>query len=421
VLAILFTIVALAAAAAEPATLTADLDGDGQAETATARLSRRTIHVEIDDAGGRRLASADAASPGAAAGPAALSLSIGPLGSSGALLEVAAAAAGGECHSVFRFRGGTLSRLPLREGSRERSDCGPAEGWTVRWERPSQEAPSVLVRERTLESPTGAHREREVFAFTGFALELDPARSSAEIGGVSIPAWSERVLYTRMALEILKSRYDLSKFRSAPRLVIEANRARGVFAFHFSDKTGELVAPVTAFGPGAEAGTFKLSVRDGDKTAGVRAVVRDRVVTEVIVSGLSPRWDAVYLPANKFTGGELEIFARAEDEVASDMLVGLWTSERGEQMAVNLVPGVLGVIQVRQAELEVLLDPVPSGSDVLLVPRNGSAPTWALALRGGNGLARLPVRCSGDRGAWKCESAGPAVVFHRVGGRMNAR
>jgi len=414
-------LLAAAASAAQPASLTADLDGDGKPETATARVQGKSVRVEISDAKGKRRAAAEAPAPAAPAERVAVALSGGELGSTGVLLEVSASTAAARCHSVFRYRDGSLTRLPMRQGSRTLPDCGPDEGWTVRWERPVENAPSVLVRERTRPAAEGPLHQREVFAFTGFALDLDEARSSAELGSLAIPAWNEAVLNTKSALEVLMSRYDFTKYRSAPRLTIETDRERGVFALHFKDKEDELAAPIVASGPGPEPGEIALSFRAGEKPASVRVRVKDRVVTEVIVSGLAPRWDAVYSPANRFTGGQIEIFARAEDEVASDMLVGLWTSERGEQFAVNLAPGALGVVEMRKAQLEVLLDAVPSGSDVLLVPRDGSRPAWALALRGGNGLARLPVRCEGDRGAWNCDPAGPPEVFHRVGGRVNAR
>jgi hypothetical protein len=422
VLPLFSAILALAAAAsATPVSLSADFDGDGRVETATARPLRKAIRVEIADARGTRLASADAAAPAGKLDPASVTLTDGPIGSPGALLAVSSTAGGEQCHSVFRFKDRALTRLPLQQGGRQLPDCAPAEGWTFEWERPAEDAPSVLVRQRTRETPQGPHQEREVYAFTGFALELDLARSSARIGRVVIPTWSPAILYTRDALDILKSRFDLTKFRAAPRLTIETDPGKGVFAFHFKDNAGELVAHVTEAGRGAEKNELLLSIRAGDKMSGVRLLVRDRIVTEVGVSGLGSRWDAMYSPANRLTGAAVETFARAEDEIASDMLPGLWTSEKGEQLAVNQVPGVLGVVEMRKAQLEVLLDPVPRGADVLLLPRDGSAPAWALVLRGGNGIARLPVHCARDGGAWNCDPTGPAELFHRVGGRMNVR
>jgi hypothetical protein len=88
----------------------------------------------------------------------------------------------------------------------------------------------------------------------------------------------------------------------------------------------------------------------------------------------------------------------------------------------NLVPGVLGAIDMRRSQLDVSLDPVPPGTDVLLLPRDRTAPAWALVLKGANGIGRVPVRCGNQAaGSWRCETAGPAEAFHRVGGRMNAR
>jgi hypothetical protein len=422
VLALFSVILALAAAApAAPVSLSADFDGDGRVETATARPLGKAIRVEIADARGKRLASADAVAPAGTLDPASVTLTGGPLGSPGVLLAVSSTAGSEQCHSVFRFKDRALTRLPMKQGGRQLPDCAPAEGWTVEWERPAEDAPSVVVRQRTRETPQGPHQEREVYAFTGFALELDPARSSARIGSVVIPTWIPATLYTRDALEILKSRFDLTKFRAAPRLTIETDPGKGVFAFHFKDKAGELVVPVTEAGRGAERNELLLSIRAGDKTAGVRLTVRDRIVTEVTVTGLGSRWDTPYSPANRLTGAAVETFARAEDEIALDMLPGLWSSEKGEQFAMNVVPGILGVVEMRKAQLEVLLDPVPRGADVLLLPRDGSAPGVALSLRGGNGIARLPVRCARDGSAWSCDPTGPAELFHRVGGRMNVR
>ena len=399
----------------------ADLDGDGKVETATAHVRGKTIRLEIADASGKRLASADAPAPDGAT-DASIRLQGGSLGSPGALLEVAGDGSGHECRSVWRFHDKALARLPLRRGTASQADCSASEGWTTKWEKPAENAPAVYVRERTRETPGGRHHEKEVFAFTGFALELDPSRGAAEIAGVEIPAWNDAILYTKPALDTLVSRFDLSPFRAAPRLRIQADRSSGLFAFHLSDRQGTLDLPVTANAAAAEPNERDLTLGTDKGPLTIRAAVRGGIVWEVRMTGLSARWDALYVPASRFTGGAFEIYARAEDEIATDYLAGLWASEKGEQLALNLVPGVLGALEMRRASVDVLLDPVPSGTDVLLVPRDGSPPAWGLALRGGNGLARLPVRCGGrDAGVWRCETIGPAQPFHRVGGRMNAR
>jgi hypothetical protein len=379
------------------------------------------VRLEIANAAGKRLAYADAPAPGGS-GETGIVLTSGSLGSSGALLEVTAANAAGECHSIWRFRDGALSRLPIKRGSEGLPDCAQPAGWTVRWEKKAEDAPAIFVRERTRETARGAQLQREVYAFTGFALELDARRSHWEIAGVAIPLWTDAILYTKPALEVLSSRFDLSTFRSAPRLKVRTDWAAGIFEVELWDHAGKLDAPVTAVGPGSEQYQVKLTVQTDKGQTDLQATVRGDIISELRVTGLSPRWDALYQPARRFTGGEFEVYARAEDETASNHLVGLWSSEHGEMLAMNLVPGFLGALEIRHSQVDASLDPVPAGTDVLLVPRNGSPPAWALKLKGPNGLDRVPVKCRGpSAGAWICEAAGPAEPFHRVGGMMNAR
>lgn len=420
------SIAALALAAASspapaPAALTADLDGTGRAVTAKVRARGKSVRLEITDAKGKRLGAVDAPAGGGAA--STLRLGSGSLGSPGTLMEVVAAGPDEECRSFWRFRDGKFVRLPARHGRQTLSDCARPDGWTAGWEKKASDAPAVWVRERTRETPRGKHREREVYAFSGFSLDFDPARSSGEIGGVPIPVWNDAILYTPTALDILSTRFDLTRFRTAPRLRIRADRAQGLFALEFTDHAGRLEAAVTATAPGIDSNEIDLTVRLETGKASARVTLRGAIVTEVLVAGVSSRWDGGYQPASRFAGGALQIYARAEDELASNSLVGLWASDRGDQLAMNLVPGVLGVIEMRHSQLDVSLDPVPAGTDVLLLPRDGTAPAWALVLKGANGIDRVKLRC-GSRaagGSWSCETAGPAEAFHRVGGRMNAR
>ena len=113
-------------------TVSADLDGDGTAETVTASASKKGIRVEVRDARGKRVAEAVAPSPAGAVVP--FTLTTAPIGSSGSLLEVAAATDSSECVSVWRLRDGALNRVPIRDASGQPlPDCG-APGWTWRWE-----------------------------------------------------------------------------------------------------------------------------------------------------------------------------------------------------------------------------------------------------------------------------------------------
>src|SRR4029077_12877778 len=127
---------------------------------------------------------------------------------------------------------------------------------------------SVLVRERTENSPQGALHVREVFAFAGFSLDVDPKRSTRAISGVEIPRWYDAVLYSDEALYVLNGRYDLSRMRAQPTIRIQANRERGVFAVALSSPSGSAVAPVE-------------SSTEGNGGAGVRGRLgqEDRRVT----------------------------------------------------------------------------------------------------------------------------------------------
>jgi hypothetical protein len=419
-LSIAAVVLAAASSPAPPrAALTADLDGTGRALTATARARGKTARLEIANAKGKLLSAVDAPAPG---GASAVRLGSGALGSPGTLMEVVAAGPDEECRSFWRFREGALVRLPARHGKQNLPDCARPDGWTAGWEKTDGDTPAVWVRKRTRETPRGTHREREVYAFSGFSLDLDPVRSSAEIAGVAIPVWNDAILYTPSALDNLSSRFDLTRFRAAPRLAIRADRAQGLFVLVFEDHAGRLEAAVTATAPGIDPNEIDLTLRAETGKASARVTLRGTIVTTARVAGVSSRWDGGYQPASRFTGAALEIYARAEDELASNALVGLWASDRGEQLAMNLVPGMLGVIEMRRSQLDVSLDPVPAGTDVLLLPRDGAAPAWALVLKGTNGIGRVPVRCgSRNAGSWSCETAGPAEAFHRVGGRMNAR
>ena len=292
VLALCIAAVVLAAEASPPpapapAPSTADFDGDGRAETATARAQGKSARLEIADAKGKRLAAADAPVP---AGDSVLLLESGALGSPGALIEVIAAGPNEECRSFWRFRDGALTRLPARNGKQNLPDCSPPDGWTASWEKAAKDAPAVWVRERTRQTPRGAHRERDVYVFSGFTLDCDPARSSAEIAGVAIPTWNEGILYTPTAIDTLSTRFDLTRFRAAPRLAIRTDRAKGLFVFAFEDHAGRLEAPVTGAARGGEPNEVILTLETPAGKASARVTVRGSIVSEAVVAGLAPRW-----------------------------------------------------------------------------------------------------------------------------------
>src|SRR5450432_4322555 len=176
-----------APAAGQAPSFSADLDGDGASESVSAVLRRKMARIEVRSAAGKILASADAPAP---AGNPRIAFTAGSLGSAGALLEVIAASEKEECRSLWRFQQSSLSRVPLVGGTAaSRADCSPPAGWAYTWDRPSEDAPAEYRRERTRETEGGTHHQVESFRYAGFRLEIDPARSRAEIRGIGIPRW----------------------------------------------------------------------------------------------------------------------------------------------------------------------------------------------------------------------------------------
>src|SRR6185295_1802134 len=172
----MFLFLAILAAGAllqSPPTQTADLDGQGGRETAAVIVDGRTVALEIRDARGDLLAREVIPSAGQASPRAGLSL--GPLGSAGALVDTAVAVAGTECRTLWRYRDGRLTRVPLLGPSGPVPDCGPPE-WKYRWERPAEDAPALLMRERSRKRGNGVFREVEAYRYAGFRMEPDTTR-----------------------------------------------------------------------------------------------------------------------------------------------------------------------------------------------------------------------------------------------------
>ena len=143
------------------------------------------------------------------------------------------------------------------------------------------------------------------------------------------PAWYPATLYSRKALETLYSRFRLAEMRAEPTLRIEADRARGVFALRFAGPGGTLVAPVDAYAVGG--GTATLGARAGERTAqvSIRLGGDGSIPYEVRVEGLGPQWDRAYSPAGAWRGAGRQVFLGAEDELASEDLVGIWADPAG--------------------------------------------------------------------------------------------
>jgi len=404
-----------------PASLTADLAGDGTPVTAEAEAGRSTIRLTIRSKEGKRLARADAPSPGGRV--AEVALRGGDLGSAGMLVEVSASSADRICRTVWRYRGGTLARLPIRDGDRDVPDCEALGDWSARWEK-SGDAPARYVRERTTRTSRGELRDTRPFAFAGFRLERDAAASVTAIDGVRIPAWYDAELYPKARLESLLQRFDLAALRKGTRLKIVADRDKGIFELRFRELGAERVLRVTASKPAEGAADFELSAGDPGATAAAVATVRIKLLRksipqDVVVRGAGASLDGSYAPVIHYAPDRIQVYPDAEHELA-ESLPGTWASEKDERLPVAASPGP-AALRFGSDEVALRLDGAPDGADLLLVPRGGEAPSWALALRGPNAIARIRVRCDRASPPGGCRIEGSPEVFRRVGGQLNVR
>lgn len=400
-------------------TLTADFDGDGRDETLTATPRRGGVRLEVRDAAGHRLA--DALAPSPAADVVHVELSAGSLGSSGALVAVTAATDASECVSVWRYRAGSLARLPiLAAGGKALPDCEHPGAWTERWEQEAEGRPAALVREHTEKTERGTFRIRDVFAFAGFSLELDAKRSTRDIEGVPIPRWYDAVLYSTPALETLYARFDLSRIRAEPTLALVMDRERGEFALRFTGPGGSVTAPVDSYA--ARAGEATLGAKFAEKTA--RVTVRlggdGNVPIEVEVQGLGSPLDQVYGPAGSWHGRAREVFPSAADEVASEQLADTWVDPKGVPVSIALDGAPPYRLKVGP-DLYTLDLGVERPLDLLLIPAAASGRAWGIVLRGKNVMERIPYLCVPAGDTPTCHADGPPERLRRFGARANVQ
>jgi hypothetical protein len=401
----------------------ADLDGDGAVETIMATPSPDGVRLEVRDAAGRARASAVAAAPGS--GTVTAVLAAAPIGSAGALVELTARAGSSECRTVWRYRDGRLTRLPLRDaGGQELPDCAGADGWTYRWEDGGAGRPSILVRETVENTATESFRRREAFAFAGFSLDYDPAHSSSEINGVPIPSWYPAILYTRGALETLYGRFDLAAMRSEPTLKFEADRRRGIFRIRFGSPAGEVTASVGAYDE--ESGTATLTATVGEQTGRISVSLageKHDVPIEARVEGLRSDLDQQYAPAGSWRGGSRHVFESAADEIASEDLAGSWNDPRGRAVLISLDGAVPYRVRMGADTFSVDMNNARPPADLLLRSVKRGGPVWGVSLRGPNAIERTPYRC-GDTApdaarTSDCAPDGAGEVLRRIGARIN--
>lgn len=418
-------VAATAAAASAPSrpTLSVDLDGDGSIESVTAKLARRGVDVDVRSAAGKKIATVMAPAPRSRAAES-ISLASGSAGSAGALLEVIATSAEEECRSVWRLVRGQLLRVPVGGEAAPLPDCGKPGEWTWSWDRPSGSEPAVYRREHTRETAEGTHHQVESFRLAGARLEPDPARSAAEIRGVTIPSWFPAKLYPKDALDFLYQRIELSNLRKATRLVWRADPAAGVFSLEVDSASGREKLPVRGIEKGEMRNEYlaRVGFRDSERQVRVTVAGPSAAPVETLLAGFDASLDGLYKPVMKMSDGGLLVYSSASEELATS-LAGSWSGAKGETMAMSIASGEPFLLQIGKTRCRIDLESSPDGFDFLAIPTDGSAP-FGFVLRGPNSLERVAMKCgeaSPGTPTRECHSAGPGEQFHRVGARLNVR
>lgn len=410
-------------AASAPPPLAVDLDGDGVPETVSATLHGKKVRIEVIDTARKRRARAEAAAP--ESGAAQIALTTGSLGSAGALLQVSVSTPVSQCRTIWRLRQKELSPVPIVGRKGKLPECTTPEGWTDQWRKPREDAPADWVRERTRSVAQGEHLRTEVYQFSGFELTFDASRSTAQIDGVWIPEWSSETLYPRSLMESLNSGFNLSAFKTTPRLRILADRDEGVLAVEVLRPSGAERLPIRRGDWDEKKSEWQLTVVQDKRPGYVRLRISpdQRHPLELSIEGLDDDLRRYYVPISRGTSAGIEVFMRVEDQIAFQSLTGAWDSRRGERLSINAVSVDPTVIEIGKQRFLLDIARAPEGSDLLLVPRDGSAPKTALQLRGPDVFARLPVTCETHATAQSgsCRLAGPGENFRRVGSQVNSR
>ncbi len=410
-------------AAPAPPPLAVDLDGDRVPETVSATLHGKKVRIEVSDTAGQRRARAEAAAP--ESGAAQIALTTGSLGSAGALLEVSVSTPARECRTIWRLREKELSPVPVVGRKGKLPECATPEGWTDQWRKPREDAPADWVRERTRSVAQGELLRTEVYQFSGFELTLDASRSTAKIDGVWIPEWSSETLYPRSLMETLNSGFDLSAFKTTPRLRVLADRDEGVFAIEVLRPSGAERLPIRRGDWDEKKSEWQLTIVQDKRPGYVRLHMSpdQRHPLELSIEGLGDDLRHDYVPISRRTSAGIEVFMRVEDQIALQSLTGSWDSRGGERLSINVVSVDPTVLEIGKQRFLLDIARAPQGSDLLLLPRDGSAPKMALQLRGPDVFARLPVTCETQTMAQTggCRVTGRGENFRRVGSQVNSR
>ena len=236
---------------------------------------------------------------------------------------------------------------------------------------------------------------------------------AALVSPAEIPAWRTVTLYPRAALERLDSRFDLSIVRDGPRLTILADRSEGIFDVVLEEGTRKETLPVASISTGPDPRVRTLLA--GERGECVRVLLAGDSPFEAAVEG-PDGGDHSYSAMARVGDAGIRIFASAEQELSEEYLPGSW-DVGGKRVEVSAAGGRPAAIRIGGKAFSPSIARAPSGTDVLLVPRDGSAPSSALRLRGPDSFHETPVRCRS--GAGLCEVFGPEILWRRAGARLN--
>jgi hypothetical protein len=242
---------------------------------------------------------------------------------------------------------------------------------------------------------------------------------AALASGAEIPAWRAVTLYPRDALERLDSRFDLSPVRDGPRVTILADRAEGTFDVLVEVGTRRVTLAVRSIAAGDNPLERVLVAGEGGACLRLRLAGGGSVPLEASVEGLASELDGNYAAMARATESTLRVYESAEQELVEEYLPGSWDVD-GQPVEASAAGSRPPVVRLGASEFWVSIPRAPSGTDVILLPRDGSLPSAAIRLRGFDRFVEVPLRCrTATKIGFACEVSGAGRAFRRAGSRLN--
>lgn len=242
---------------------------------------------------------------------------------------------------------------------------------------------------------------------------------AALASGVEIPSWRPVTMYPREALESLDSRFDLSPIRDGPRVTILADRAEGTFDVLFEQGTRRETLAVRSISAGDHPLERLLVAGEGGACLRVRLAGGGSVPLEASVEGTGSGLDRDYTAMARATESALRVYESAEEELVEEYLPGSWDVD-GKPVEAAAVGSRPPAIRLGASAFSVSISRAPSGTDAILLPRDGALPSAAIRLRGYDRFVEVPLACrTAPKAGLACEISGAGRAFRRAGARLN--